>query len=251
VKPEETRAAKFLREIGLRVEPVATSEARTCDFRVRDDVHSYLVEVKLKNSPNMDAWQDYEPHSRPVGLDQKGTQRKLHDAASQLRSTRTSATEFAVPWIAIPRVSDENILLTQTVDTFFGVQRVGEPPYRTWKRCYFFGESTCFRHPEIDGLLVDAKKAVRLCVNTLSPRVAEFRETALFRFFAARDWTIDPVEEDRAGVSLVADCAIPRTDERSVLEYVKAKYDLGLGAVNIVMREHSAIARIPTSELDE
>jgi hypothetical protein len=249
--PEEERAAKFLRDVGLSVKQVATRDTQTCDFRVRDDEHVYLVEVKLKKSPDLTQWADFAAHSRPVGLDYKETQRKLHEAAGQMSATRESADEFAVPWVTVAPTADEEILITQVVDTFFGVQRVGEPPYRRWKRCYYFSESICFRHREVSGLMVDAKGGVRLCVNTLSPRLEKFKSSKLFGFFADRQWTIDPVEEERSGVSLLADCAVDRRDERAVLDYVKNKYDLRLGAVNIVMQEHSAIARVPRSELGE
>lgn len=250
MRPEEQRAAAFLRDIGLKVEVVPTGNARSCDFRVRDSRHVYLVEVKLKNSPDVKQWDDFDVQSRPVGLDYGETQRMLRYAASQMSSTRQSLEEFAVPWVTIAKGADQDILLTQTVDTFFGVERIGEPPYRSWKRCYFFGESIAFRHREISGMIVDAKGTVRMCLNPFSTKRREFRTCDVFRFFAERGWMIDPVDEEQTGVALFADCEIDRRDERRVLDYIKRKYNLRDGTVNLVMQEHSSVARVPVEELE-
>ena len=242
----ETRATLFLQKIGLAVERVATAETKKCDLRAADAQHSYLLEVKTRRGSivgvdNPELERIYT-RSSPAGRDPGETQRKLHEAAGQVRSTRSSPTEIGILWVTIPDEGYRDPMqATRVIDTFFGVERIGPLIDGHFKPCFYFGESVCFTDRDVAGMVVDAHRAFCLCINTLHPRVAEFRKTELYRAFEGVRPIVDPVRYESDGRGFVADCTIPRRDTGGVLEYVKQKYDLGPYVINLVMQEHSSV----------
>ncbi len=241
----ETRATLFLQKIGLTVEGIPTAETQTCDLRATDAHHTYLVEVKERRGslvgvekPELDR---IYTRSLPVGRDPGETQRKLHEAAGQVRSTRSSAAEIAVLWVTIPQEGYRSAMqATRVIDTFFGVERIGPLSGGHFNPCFYFGESVCFTDRDIAAMIVDADRAFRLCINTLHPQVGEFRETHLYRAFEGVRPIVDPAQYESEGKGFVADCQIPRRDTSSVLDYVKRKYGLGPYVINLVIQEHSS-----------
>ncbi len=249
----ETRATLFLRKIGLNVEPVATAETETCDLRATDGEHTYLFEVKarrgssdLPKSP--DLGRVYE-RTIPVGRDPGETQRKLHGAARQIRSTRLRETEVGILWVTVPEEGYRDPMqVTRVIDTFFGVERIGPLGNGHFKPCFYFGESVCFTDQDIAGMIVDADRSFRLCINTLHPKASEFRETSLYRSFLDIRPVVDPDRYEADGKGLVADCDITRRDAKAVLACIKQKYNLGPYVINLVMQEHSAAIAIDPDE---
>jgi hypothetical protein len=91
-------------------------------------------------------------------------------------------------------------------------------------------------------MIVESHGTVFCCPNPFAQKAQSFGQSALLAHFRGRERVFDAFVEERAGRAYVADCAIPRKDERAVLKYVVEKYSLPLGTVNVVLREHTAAA---------
>lgn len=242
----EERATQFLSKIGLQVESVPTSTDSRCDLRVSDEQSVYLVEVKTRRGSMVGVERPeigrIYTRSLPAGRDPGETQRKLHEAAGQVRSTRKSPSEIAVLWVTIPDDGYRDPKqTTRVIDTFFGVEKIGPlagPP--RWRPCFFFGESVCFTDRDVAAMIVDADGRFRLCVNTLHSKAGEFRTTGLYQSFVGVRPIVDPARYEADGIGFVADCDIPRRESKAVLEYVKTKYGLGPYVINLVIEEHSS-----------
>jgi len=90
--------------------------------------------------------------------------------------------------------------------------------------CYFFHDSVFYRwRATLDGAILSTFTTAKLCINTYSPRYASFRASEIVRAFDQA--VVDPIELEREGRAIVADCDVDRRKHVDVIQYLAAKYN--------------------------
>jgi len=253
--PEEDFVKRWLAQIGITAEKVAEDPSRnTCDFRATDSSSLYWVEVKTRTG---DQTLTRELRQRGEAYRQKttgyaSTMASIFDeAAAQLASLSDKEPGFEIAFVLCTHPADGDLGFTQVSATAFGSQDVLdlEDLGAGSKWCFFFGESTFFKHKRLDAIVtLDAPSGrFTMCVNPYSPRREAFGQSGLYRAFQKVadeykvDAILDPAALDKSGRSYWADCTIDRRDVEAVLAFLKTKYGLKRPK-NIVLQQHSAYA---------
>lgn len=259
IDPEITAEEEYvigrLDEMGFRAEKLArTAERKTCDLLAVDDTNRYLIEVKRRRSDESIARTlrkegKTELLHHPMGFSAP-TEKTMAQAIKQLDAIETPGDPFKLIWFYIdPQYNDATTLIQQVHDTAFGganlirMPRLGEgAPVH----CYFFHHSVFFKYPQLSAIVIDTGRTFTLLLNPFASRLAEFRTTALFRWFDSDEGgVVDPYVLETAGVALIADCDIDRRDEHGVLTYLKKKYGLPRwGLFHLPMVHHSAFVSV-------
>lgn len=260
---EEAFVQRVLTRMGLAPQKIAESDndgERTCDFRAADGQATFWVEVKARTG---DATireeirkQEVVLRSRPLGYSSRMAS-VISRAVTQLDALARTEEGFEILWMVMSHRGECGLHFTQAIATAFGSEDIidlaGDGITRP---CYFFKESSFFKHKSLDGMaLFAADRRMTLCVNPLSPRAAAFRETSFFRFFEEGGrkqgafGIIEPATMERAGLAYIADCdEIPRRDAEAVMAYVRKKYGLSPYSTHITLDLHTATTVLPPSE---
>lgn len=253
--PEEDFVKRWLGQVGITAEKVAEDPSRdTCDFRATDSSSLYWVEVKTRTG---DQTLRLELREKGEAYRQKTTGYAptlatiFDEAAAQLASLSDKEPGFELIFVLCTHPAEADLAFTQVRATAFGSQDVLhlDDLGSGSKWCFFFGESTFFKHKRLDAIVtLDAPSGhFTMCVNPYSPRREAFGETGLYRAFQKVadehkvDAILDPAALDKSGRSYWANCSIDRRDEEAVLAYLKTKYALKRPK-NIVLQQHSAYA---------
>jgi hypothetical protein len=253
--PEERFVQRWLEQIGITAEKVAEdATGSSCDFRATDAASLYWIEVKSRTGDQTVAPELQDKgiayRMRPTGY--APTMAAIFDeAAAQLASLSDKEPGFEVIFVPCTHPAEGRLAFEQVAATAFGSHDVIdlEDLAAGAKWCFFFGESTFYKHKRLDAIVtLDAPSGrFTMCVNPYSPRRAAFGESSLYRAFQkvadehGVDAILDPAAFEKSGRSYWADCTISRRDEETVLEYVKKKYGLKRPK-NFVLQEHSAYA---------
>ncbi len=258
---EEAFVQKVLTRMGLAPQKIAESDndgERTCDFRASDGQATFWVEVKARTG---DATireeirkQEVVLRSRPLGYSSRMAS-VISRAVTQLDALARTEEGFEILWMVMSHRGECGLHFTQAIATAFGSEDIidlaGDGITRP---CYFFKESSFFKHKSLDGMAVyAADRRMTLCVNPFSPRAAAFRETSFFRFFEEMGreqgalGTVDAAAMEKAGLAYVAACDIPRRDADAVMAHVQKKYGLK-HPIHITLDEHSAMTLLPPEE---
>ena len=242
--------------MGLAVDRVAESHRvgeRTCDFKASDGRATFWIEVKARTGDATIREELREKEvvlrSHPMGYSPRMAS-VISRAVTQLDALARREEGFEILWMVMSHPGECDLHWTQAIATAFGSEEIidfaGEG-----RDCYFFKESSFFKHKSLDGMAVyAADRRMTLCVNPLSPRAAALRETAFFRFFEGRRTAgvIDPEGMEKASLAYIADCDIPRRDAEAVMAYVRKKYGLSPHSTHITLDLHTAITLLPPSE---
>ncbi|HKR64291.1 MAG TPA: hypothetical protein VJZ00_11220 [Thermoanaerobaculia bacterium] len=262
ITAEEEYVIGRLDEMGFRAEKLArTAERKTCDLLAADDANRYLIEVKRRRSDESIARTlrkegKTELLHHPMGFSAP-TEKTMAHAVKQLDAIDATGDPFKLIWFYIdPQFNDATTLMKQVHDTAFGsanlirMPRLGETAP---VQCYFFHRSVFFKYPQLSAVVLDTGRTFTLLLNPFADRLAEFRETALFRWFDSDEGgVVDPYALESAGIAFVADCDIDRRDEHGVLTYLKKKYGLPRwGLFHLPMVHHSAFVSVPISKLKQ
>ena len=109
--------------------------------------------------------------------------------------------------------------------------------------CYYFHDSSFFRlQKTLDAAIVSFNGNLQLCVNTLSPRIGDFRSSELYQ--ALLECVCDPDSEEKNHRGLIVDAPMDRHDKNAVLEYLKKKYGLKR-LLDLDFTKHSAMIAAP------
>lgn len=90
--------------------------------------------------------------------------------------------------------------------------------------CYYAGFGDFYRYREIDAVMIHDQDGAFLVVNEFSPRIAEFRQSPLYRHFANKNATREPSREERDEEAFILDSDVDRRDEQKVLDALREKY---------------------------
>jgi hypothetical protein len=255
--PEEDFVRHWLAQIGIKAEKLPESTSTpSCDFRAADQNHSYWIEVKTRTGDEILreelAQKDTASRRRTTGY-HPTVAGILDDAVEQLGASSANEPSFEIIWMLFTDPGDADLHFDQLVATVFGIKHVWDMALGEGaaKRCFFFDESTFFKHKHLDAVVAIDRPSGRytMCVNCFSPRRASFGSTRLYQHFEAvaqhfPNAVLDPATHEKAGRAYIADCPIPRRDEAAVLAYVKQKYGL-IQPIRYVLHRSDAYVLIP------
>jgi hypothetical protein len=251
---DEQLVVSVLASVGISAEKIPESSQRTPDLLASDSERRYLIEVKSRSDDETLKTELREKRMAyrtwPVGPT-KAVVGIFQYAISQIAAK--ASDELRLIWVCVEsRRGGEQTLADQVRHTLYGISRIaGSGRAATAPECYFFHESIFYRYQQLDGAVITFQNRLVLCLNTYSPRVSELRKSKLAHAFPRN--ILDPLQLEREGRCLIADCAADRKDSAAMLEHLRAKYLLD-HAVNFNFDEHAAFAIVdpdsPENTLD-
>lgn len=236
-----------LEKLGFTVEeipPQAAKQQQTPDFNVIGKSSHYLVELKVKGDDPIEMEQDRKilesgeivMKATPVSP-RNALDNIIRGGSDQMDDEDSSHTKFHVLWLH-SWGRDAQLLCERFRATLFGCVQVIHSQ-NIAPMCYYFYDSSFFSLREtLDAAIVSFDGNLQLCVNTLSPRVDDFRNAELYQ--AMRECVCDPDSEETNHRGLTVDVPIDRRDKDSVLEYLKRKYGLSQ-LIELNFTKHSAM----------
>ena len=247
-------ARRELQKLGFAVEEIPTQASRqqkTPDFSVIGKTSRYLVELKVKGDDPMEIEQNRREleagkivmKSTPTGP--RNTMDKIIcDGSDQMDDEDSPHAKFHVLWLHSWGF-DAEFLYKRFFATLFGSIQVAYPP-NIFPDCYYFYDSSFFRlRYTLDAAILSFNDNLKLCVNTLSPRLGDFRNSELYQ--ALLEYVCDPDSEEKNHRGLITDALIDRRDRNAVLEYLKKKYGLKQ-LIDLDFKKHSAMIAAPRIE---
>jgi hypothetical protein len=226
-------AQSELQKLGFVVEEIPTrpsSQEQTPDLNVIGKSSCYLVELKVKGDDPTEIEQDRKKlESGKVVMKSTPTGRRsrmdniICEGSDQMDDEDPTHTKFHVLWLHSWGF-DAELLHKRFFATLFGSKEVIYPPNIS-PICYYFYDSSFFRlRDTLDAAILSFDGELRLCVNTLSPRVGDFRNSELYQVLL--EGVYDPDREEKNHRGLIVDAVIDRHDQNAVMEYLKKKYGL-------------------------
>ena len=245
-----------LQKLGFVVEGIptrASSQEKTPDLNVIGKSSCYLVELKVKGDDPGEIEQngrrlasgEIVMKSTPTGPRSR-LENIIREGSDQMDDEDPAHAKFHVLWLHSWGI-DAELLHERFRNTLFGSIQGIHPPNNT-VLCYYFHNSSSFFNlrKTLDAAIVSFNGNLQLCVNTLSPRLCEFRNSELYQ--ALLGCICDPDSEEKNHRGLIVDAQIDRDDKNIVLEHLKTKYGLGQ-LIDLDFKKHSAmIAAAPRIE---
>ena len=247
-------ARRELQKLGFIVEEIPTrssSQRKTPDFNVIGKSSGYLVELKVKGDDPTEIEKDrmeLESGKIVMKATPTGPRNKLSamicDGSDQMDDEDPAHVKFHVLWLH-SWGRDAELLLGRFRATLFGCVQVIYPPNIS-PMCYYFYDSSFFRlRDTLDAAIVSFDGNLQICVNSLSSRVGDFRNSELYQ--ALLECVCDPDIDEKNKKSLIVDSEIDRNDEDAVLDSLKKKYGLSQ-LIDLDFTKHSARIAAPRIE---
>lgn len=229
----------LMERIGCRWKRIPhQNDQQTPDFLVEDGVTMYIIEVKEKkisDSIESEFWERLHRDEvcsmdTPLGPD-KNIANSLRRGRRQVRSAVSPDDAYRLIWMHCLGLEAEQIY-RNVLSTIYGKQwlapRIGKWGLGEAKECYFFHHSAAGRLPEVVAFGVSSPTGAQLAINPFCEDVPEFKRTTIAEFFRTGDGSrsalIDPDEAASEDRIYLADCDVPRTPQRHVLNYLQRKY---------------------------
>ncbi|MBI5524495.1 MAG: hypothetical protein HY910_17860 [Desulfarculus sp.] len=222
---------ELLKNLGLMVIDIPPrQEVPTPDFEAIGDNDSYTIELKIKgDDPELIAQErkillkgGIVSKSIPVGprntlgsIIRSGVQQMLeHDPVGN---------SFRVIWLHSAG-QDSYLHFERFRSTLFGSETLFSLHASNIITCYYFHESAFYSWRDyLDGAILTYSNNCQLCINSLSPRVDDFRKSKLVVGMAGGLCDPQQLAEDDDDV-MIADCDLTRKDSDQILSYLCAKY---------------------------
>ena len=221
--------------VGMRVEKIPESDAKTPDFFVSDSRHSYLLEVKDKFPNAQELIRRKETLERGEVYD--GQERLSHnrnisnvisDAVKQLSNYNEKSADFKLVWLHA-RGLYPDVQMQQLEATLYGAVDITDRD--TWteggatvKPCYFFYFNDFYQFRDtVDGAVVADDHRAKFCLNPYSLRFMELKQSTFCQAFAGG--ICDPLEQEAAGRAYIADWDGSRRDKKVTLRLLQEKYN--------------------------
>jgi hypothetical protein len=247
-------AQRELQKLGFLVQEIPTrplNQQKTPDFNVIGKSSCYLVELKVKGDDPTEIEKDrMELESGKIVMKSTPTGPRsrmdniICDGSDQMDDEDPAHSKFHVLWLHSWGF-DAQLLHERFRNTLFGSIQAIHPPNNT-VLCYYFHDSSFFHlRKTLDAAIASFNGNLQLCVNTLSPRLDDFRNSELYQ--ALLECVCDPDSEEKNHRGLIVDTLIDRHDKKTVLEYLKTKYDLKQ-LIDLDFTKHSAMIAAPRIE---
>ena len=226
-------AKKLLNQLGFEVTDIDTKDgSQSPDFDVIGENSRYTIELKIKRDDPVEIEKDegalkrgelvsksipIGPRNRLAGIIRKGVEQIVdHDPKNET---------YHVVWVHSAG-EDPELHNRRFHSTLFGTEKLFSLRKDNVITCYYFHHSAFFSWRDfLDGVILTYLNTVQLCINTLSPRAGEFRESELT--LSMSNGLCDPEKLERQFDDvMVADCDIDRKNSEDILRYLQAKYGL-------------------------
>ncbi|MEO8379784.1 MAG: hypothetical protein ABI779_08990 [Acidobacteriota bacterium] len=243
IRSEEQHVIDVLARAGVTAEKIRESTHRTPDLHGSDGTLHYLIEVKLRTDDETLTKEvqerGYAYRKTPVAWTNT-TATIFQDAIQQLDAA-DDPDAIKLVWVcARSRRGSEWTVAAQVRHTLYGISRVsGSGRGSNAPECLFFNESIFFRYKQLTGVVLDIGTGHALWLNPFNTRSNTLKTSALGMFLQTS--VFDPIEAERNGSFLLADCDIDRHESKRVLEYVSSKYGIE-HARRFNVDEHSTCA---------
>jgi hypothetical protein len=225
-------ARLILGQYGLRVLDVPTVMGTlTPDFEVHGSNSKYAIELKIKGDNPDEIVEDLKTlrkgkvlsKTKPVGP-RNTLSGIIKDGIKQMMEHDPERKMFRVIWLHAAG-QDPQHHFRRFQSTIFGTESLMSIRLSHIITCYYFHNSAfhLWRN-ELDGAILTYQNNGQLCINTLSPKVDDFRQSDLV--IGMSNGLCDPEKLDEGiqnGV-IIADCDLPRNDTSGVISYLQKKY---------------------------
>ena len=223
--------AAFLVSKGLRVEEIPRSETeKRPDLLVQDlSANRYLIEIKEKlDSPVM--IQEYEEQLSKGEMvvhgdtaERKGVISYVMQEACRQLDAFSRPDDYGIVWL-YARGWHPSLQELQIRSSVYGTRwLVDREDSRDNRECFYFCYNDFFLFREsLDGAVVHWDEEGQLLVNNHSPRYSSFLQTPFVKAFGSA--AQDPIHLEEKEQIYLADCNVPRSDSKKVLDYVREKY---------------------------
>jgi hypothetical protein len=254
---DEKVATDYLSSKGFEVSKIAESGDETCDLLAVRDSESYLIEVKSKElseeeDEGLQTQEVYQHPSKTLGYTHS-INRVIHKASKQLeKSARHHPTDFRLVWYSVIDSFDPYPNYERVLSTLYGMTRIVYNQGLS-KGCYYFKESSFFRHRGITGAIIvwnDKNEFhLELLLNDFSKSLLAFKNSELFKVFASTGAYRLPSESSDESY-FIADFEEDRRNTPAMIRGVLKKYGLR-NAINFDFDSHDATITIPTGRTNK
>jgi hypothetical protein len=221
---------KLLDKYGFVTRPLPSAPPRrTPDFEATKESELFLFELKERVDDPESLKREREVLDRgevaesfeSMGPDGRVSE-KARDGVRQLREVQHPEA-FRLLWLHAGG-RDPETQVEQFRATLYGITQIFELGSPHLTRCYYFHESVFFRYREsLSGAVLTTPDSLQIALNTLSPRLQEFRSSALIKTF--HNALLDPEKSEAEGLIYLADCPHDRREKQRILDYLEAKYE--------------------------
>lgn len=249
-------AKQFLEQFGLKVFDIPTIDGiLTPDFEVLGKGCKYVIELKIKSDDPVEIANDKKVLSRgeivskavPVGP-RNTLSGIIRDGVKQMMEHDSERKMFRVIWLHSAGLDPQHHF-KRFQSTVYGTETLFSLHLGHLIECFFFHNSAFYAWREnLDGAILTQQNSAQLCINTLSPKVQEFRMSELVNSMA--EGLCDPEKVD--GIDngfMIADCNIVRRDINSIIQYLQNKYQLE-HLQTIPIYQHTGIIAVTSPEED-
>ena len=210
---------------------ISLQDERRADYRVTHENEVYIVEVKGRiedKEYERDLLEQGEAIREGLLGYTNPASKQIREAAKQLIVTPAEPSAFRVIAL-VTAYDDPETHAEQFQSTLYGMVDLLIPAENGHARaipCYYFTFSEFYNLPEVDAALILIPGGAKICLNSFSTRLHEFRKTSLCQLLASVGAVSDPEEREKQGKAYIADCSLDRRDESLIREYVRRKYKL-------------------------
>lgn len=255
MKEEEFKpiVKNFLQSLGFDVFEIKNKQGiLTPDFEAIGKNDKYTIELKIKGddpeevSTESEALSRGESITKSIPLSPRNTLGGIiRDGVKQLIKHDPKGESFRILWLHCAG-QDPSLHNERFHSTLFGSQMLISLRRSHTITCYYFHESIFYSWRDyLDGAIITHYKKAQLCINSLSPRVEQFRQSELV--IGMSNGLCDPkIEESSDGV-MIADCSIDRKRPGRILSYLQDKY--GLDHLRALpMKRHTIAVSLPVDD---
>jgi len=247
-------AKKFLNQFGFEVQDIQSEEGvETPDFSVIGKNCKYTMELKTKGDDFTEIEQNEKRLNRgelvtksiPIGPRNR-LAAIIRKGVKQMVEYDPHGETFRVIWLHSAG-EDPQLHYARFRSTLYGTEKLFSLRIQNLITCYYFHESAFFSWRDyLDGAILTFPGGAQLCINTLSNRVEEFRETELV--IRMSNGLCDPTSlDEKYDAVMIADCDIDRKNSSEILLYLQKKYRLN-HLQPIPMQQHTGMMAFPIDE---
>jgi hypothetical protein len=217
-------------QLGLKVEKIIEGTEQSPDFLVQCGKYKYLIELKSKiTNKEFLKFRDEELLSGEIFKENYPAGRKIQisrvveSACRQLKKSKIKA-DFKLVWL-YAKGHHPDFQIDDFESTLYGRDYIADwGDNKPLMNCYFFDNSDFYFHRNIlDGAIVSDDQEMKLCLNTLSPRYKDFKQSKLRQAF--QNAVVDPVDAEINGEAFSVDLEFDR-EHGNLIDYLTKKYHL-------------------------
>jgi len=255
MKEEEFKpiVKRFLQSLGFDVFEIENKQGiLTPDFEAIGKNDKYTIELKIKCDDQEEVSTESEVLSRgesitkSIPLSPRNTLGGIiRDGVKQLIEHDHKGDSFRILWLHCGG-QDPSLHNERFQSTLFGSQMLISLRRSGIITCYYFHESAFYTWRNyLDGAILTHENKALLCINSLSPRVEQFRQSELV--IGMSNGLCDPKLEESSDGVMIADCSIDRKRPGKILGYLQDKY--GLDHLRALpMKRHTIAVSLPASD---